>query len=209
MYKLLATTAVALSLASVPAVAEETPVLPSGKVQIDVSTINGSGCRAGSAAVTTTDDNSGFTVTYSEFLAETGSESAAVAHRKNCQLGLNLHVPPGYAYAVTKVDYRGYAYLAPGAVGLQRAGYYVQGTSRTERSTARFQGPMEQNWTVTDEVPAEKIVWAPCGVERLLNVNTEVRVNPGESDKRRTSYLAMDSTDGTAKTRFQLSWKKC
>lgn len=211
MYKLMATTAVALSMISVPVVsgAEETPVRPDGKVLIDVATMNGSGCRAGSAAVATAGDNAGFTVTYSEFLAETGPQSSASANRKNCQLGLNVHVPDGYAYAVTKVDYRGYAYLAPGAVGLQRASYYIQGSSGTARTTERFTGPTERNWTVSDEVPLDQLVWSECGTERLLNVNTEVRVNPGQSHRRETSYLTMDSTDGTARTEFHLNWKKC
>src|SRR4051794_3787745 len=40
---------------------------PPDKIVIDVVTVNGSGCRPGTAAVAVSPDNTAFTVTYSEY----------------------------------------------------------------------------------------------------------------------------------------------
>jgi hypothetical protein len=41
-------------------------------------------------------------------------------------------------------------------------------------------------------------------------VNTELRVNAGWSNpSKNPSYLRMGATDGSIKTKFNLSWKRC
>jgi hypothetical protein len=39
-------------------------------------------------------------------------------------------------------------------------------------------GPYDDNYLKTDEFGLESTVWSPCGEEGLLNVNSEVRVTP-------------------------------
>lgn len=113
---------------------------PPDKIVIDVATVNGSGCPQGTAAVAVSPDNTAFTVTYSDYLAQVGGNSDPTAFRKNCQLNLIVHVPQGFTYAIASADYRGFLSLQPGASGTQRASYYFQAPrtppSRTTRSTA-------------------------------------------------------------------------
>jgi hypothetical protein len=45
---------------------------PTDHIVIDVVTVNGSGCPPGSAAVAVSPDNTAFTVTYSQYLAQVG-----------------------------------------------------------------------------------------------------------------------------------------
>ncbi|MFD7104335.1 DUF4360 domain-containing protein [Streptomyces celluloflavus] len=182
---------------------------PAGQITIDVATVNGSGCRPGSAAVAIAPDNTAFTVTYSEYLAQAGKDTKPTDSRKNCQIALNVHVPQGFTYAVAKADYRGYAALKPGANGLEQASYYFQGDSDTGRKSHTFTGPADANWQTSDETDVSALVYAPCGEERYFNINTELRVNAGTSDPNTTSYMAMDSTDGSINTTYHFAWKQC
>ncbi|WP_329560268.1 DUF4360 domain-containing protein [Streptomyces uncialis] len=208
---LLVSSAVAALLAAVvPAQsAGASSAAPPDKVTVDVVTVNGSGCRAGTAAVATSPDNTAFTVTYSDYLATAGGASSPTAFRKNCQLSLLVNVPHGFTYAITSADYRGFASLQPGVTAVEKASYYFQGSSSTNSRTHTFTGPMSEDWQATDTTDWAQLVWAPCGAQRSVNVNTELRVQLGGSDRSKTSFMTMDSTDGSVNTVYHLAWKQC
>ncbi|MFB6618038.1 DUF4360 domain-containing protein [Streptomyces sp. NPDC085524] len=182
---------------------------PSDKVTVDVATVNGSGCRPGSATVAVAPDNSAFTVTYSEYVAQAGGGISAVEGRKNCLLSLIVHVPQGFTYAVAQVDYRGFGSLQPGAVGTQKASYYFQGMSQTAQRSHKFAGALDDNWQATDTTGIEALVFAPCGEQRNFNINTELRAEVGTSDPSKISFMALDSTDGSINSKYHFSWKQC
>jgi hypothetical protein len=183
---------------------------PSQRITVEVVTVNGSGCPAGTAAVAPASDNTAFTVTYSNYLAQVGVGAAPTDFRKNCQLNLRISVPQGFTYAISQADYRGFAALAAGASGMERANYYFQGTSPTTSISHSFSGPMIDDWQVTDMTDVAALVYAPCGEQRNLNVNTELRVFAGTSDQTATtSFMAMDSVDGSISTIYHLAWKEC
>jgi hypothetical protein len=183
---------------------------PPDKIVIDVVTVNGSGCRPGTAAVAVSPDNTAFTVTYSEYLAQVGVGAKPTDARKNCQLNLRVHVPGGFTFAIAQADYRGFAHLVKGSSGSERANYYFQGMSQTAHITHPFKSPADDDWQTTDQTPVAALVFRPCGEERNLNINTELRANLGSSDgKHTTSWLSMDSTDGSINTIYHFAWKKC
>ncbi|MEU0048347.1 DUF4360 domain-containing protein [Streptomyces sp. NPDC006184] len=182
---------------------------PPDKIVIDVATVNGSGCPAGTAAVAVSPDNTAFTVTYSAYLAQAGGNSDPTAFRKNCQLNLVVHVPQGFTYAIASADYRGFASLQRGATGTQKASYYFQGSSSTVPRTHPFGGPYNDDWQATDSTDWAQLVWAPCGVLRNFNINTELRVNAGTAAPDKVSFMTMDSTDGDISTVYHMAWKNC
>ena len=184
---------------------------PSEKVTVDIVTVNGSGCPAGTTAVAVSPDNTAFTVTYSNYLAQVGVGALATDGRKNCQLVVQVNIPSGFTFAIAQADYRGYANLAKGATGLQRASYYFQGESATQAISHRLPtGPYDDNWQATDTAAVAELVYAPCGVKRYFNINTEMRVGAGSSDvTKTTSYMSMDSTDGNVSTEYHFAWKRC
>jgi opacity protein-like surface antigen len=197
------------ALTAVVAPATAVSAAPKSEMVIDVVSANGSGCPRGSADVTASPDNKAFTVTYSKFTAQVGPDSKPTDFRKNCQLALNVHVPQGYTYAVASTDYRGFARLERGASASESANYYFQGERQNTRIRHNFAGPMDGDWQRTDKVGIRSLSFLPCGEERYLNVNTELRVNRGSSSSRKTSMLTMDSTDGNLDTVYHLAWKKC
>ncbi|MCF2436564.1 DUF4360 domain-containing protein [Streptomyces thinghirensis] len=183
---------------------------PPDKIIIKVATVNGSGCPQGMAAVAVSEDNTAFTVTYSDYLAQAGGDSAPTAFRKNCQLNLLVHVPQGSTYAVASA---GLPLASPPSSPAPRAPSGPRTTSRAPRtrSTAPtpFSGPLNDNWQATDTTDWAQLVWAPCGVQRNFNINTELRVSTGTSDPEEVSFMTMDSTDGDISTVYHLAWKEC
>ena len=48
------------------------------------------------------------------------------------------------------------------------------------------------------------------GEFRNFNINTELKVMKGSSNPATTtSFLSMDSTDGSIDTKYNLAWKQC
>ncbi|MFI5976937.1 DUF4360 domain-containing protein [Streptomyces sp. NPDC051452] len=182
---------------------------PPDRIVIDVATVNGSGCPAGTAAVAVSPDNTAFTVTYSDYLAQAGGNSDPTAFRRNCQLNLIVHVPAGFTYAIAEADYRGFLSLQPGASATQKASYYFQGSPNTATRTHPFTGVHNDDWQATDSTDWAQLVWAPCGVLRNFNINTELRVNAGTSNPGKVSFMTMDSTDGDINTVYHLAWQQC
>ncbi|MWA07824.1 DUF4360 domain-containing protein [Streptomyces sp. BA2] len=189
--------------------AQEGAVAPPDKIVIELATVNGSGCPLGTTAVAVSPDNTAFTVTYSDYLAQVGPGTRPTDFRKNCQLNLRVHVPQGITYAIARADYRGFMNLEKGATAQQKASYYFQGMPQTAAATHGFAGPRADNWQVSDVTDIDALVWAPCGEERNFNINTELRVNTGTSDRTKTSFITMDSTDASIGTVYHLAWKTC
>jgi hypothetical protein len=208
-----AAAALAFALSPAAAQASSTHPLsapPPGQITISIVTVNGSGCPAGTAAVAVSPDNTAFTVTYSDYLAQVGVGAKPTDRYRNCQLNLSVHVPQGFTYAIASADYRGFADLASGATGTETANYYFQGDPQTTPSSHPFNGPYEDNWEGVDSVPVAALIFAPCGAQRNFNVNTQLLVNPGTSNTSTTnSFMTMDSTDGAVTTIYQFAWKTC
>lgn len=204
----LAATGVVTSLFGSSAFGGNPPPPPHGIV-IDSLAVNGSGCPAGTASVAVSPDNTAFTVTYSKYMAQVGPGSAPTDRKKNCQLKLLVHVPRRYTYAIVSAVYRGFASLAPGASGTQRASYHFQGNAHTINSIHHFNGGFNNDWQTTDTVHVAARDFAPCGAKRNLDINTELRVDPGTSSPSSTSFMEMDSTDGSIQTVYHLAWKQC
>jgi hypothetical protein len=182
---------------------------PTEKITIQIVTVNGTGCPLGTAAVAVSPDNEAFTVTFSQYLAATGPGYRLPDARRNCQLNLKVNVPSGFTYAIASADYRGYMDLAPGATALERANYYFQGQSPTMFMEHPFTSGDTGDWIASDQTDLASVVYAPCGEQRLFNVNTELRVNAGTSPKSATSYISMDSADGAIATTYHFTWLHC
>lgn len=122
---------------------------------------------------------------------------------------MQVNAPQGFTYAIAEADYRGYAYLASGASSEEKANYYFQGQPQTATASHDFAGPMDDNWQATDTTGIASLVWAPCGATRDLNINTQLHVSASPSDPTATSFMTMDSTDGSLTTIYHLDWEQC
>jgi hypothetical protein len=182
---------------------------PTEKITLDVKTINGSGCPAGTATASAdvASDNTSFTVHYTNFTAKAGGGASALDARKNCQINVLVHVPQGFTYAIAGVEYRGFAHIESGASALEQANYYFAGTSPTARVRHTYPGPFHGVWRASDTTDVAALVFAPCGEDRNLNINAELRADAGTSSG--TSYIEMDSEHASVDTIYHFAWKDC
>jgi hypothetical protein len=190
---MLSTAAAALiALSALTPAAEAAPVL-------EVVTVNGSGCAAGDADVTT--DDRTFTVGYHTFLARAGGGSSPLDMRKNCQINIRVNVPEGFTYGLARTTYEGYTHLQAGATGLNRVSTYLQGTSPTATVNHPFTGPFSDSWETQYRPNPTEIQWSPCGSPRNININAEVRVTLGSADPDRLNFAIVESSRGTVRVR--------
>ena len=180
-----------------------------GTIYITDMTYNGSGCPWGSTVAHVADDATTFTVIHSQFLAQVGPGIMASEARKNCQNQPRALRAQGFSYAIASVDYRGYAELAKGATGRQKATYYFEGQPVQGSTEHVFHGLLEDDWHVNETADVAALVWSPCGAKRNLNINAEVRVARGTSPASASSYMTMDSEDGSIQTIYHIAWKTC
>ncbi|WP_328454555.1 MULTISPECIES: DUF4360 domain-containing protein [unclassified Amycolatopsis] len=197
-----------LSLLAAPADSSVNPV-PTEKITLDIKTINGSGCPAGTATASAdvASDNTSFSVRYSNFTAKAGGGAPALDARKNCQINVLVHVPQGFTYAIAEAEYRGFAHIESGASALEQANYYFAGTSPTARVRHTFPGPFHGQWRATDTTDVAALVFAPCGEDRNLNINAELRADAGTSSG--ASFIEMDSEHASVDTVYHFAWKNC
>jgi hypothetical protein len=199
--------AMALPGPALGASAEAESAPPGGQITLDVQTVNGSGCPAGTASATMLSDNTGFRINYANFIALDGGASTPVDFRKNCQVNLLVYIPQGFTFAIARADYWGRMNLDAGATALERSNYYFQGSSDNNYVDHGFTGPYSGTWRATDITATADLVFAPCGAVRSLNINTELRVDAGASTK--TNYISMRASDGEAYTIVNFQWKQC
>ncbi|MET8847423.1 DUF4360 domain-containing protein [Amycolatopsis sp. NPDC004625] len=195
--------------AFVAPVASGADSVPSEKITLDIKTINGSGCPAGTATASAdvASDNTAFTVHYTNFTAKAGGGVSALEGRKNCQINVLVHVPQGFTYAIAEADYRGYAHIESGASALEQANYYFTGTAPTARVRHTFPGPFNGVWRAADVTDVDELVFAPCGESRNLNINAELRADAGTSSAG--SFIEMDSEHASVDTIYHFAWKTC
>jgi len=177
------------------------------EVQFGSVAFAGSGCPAGSVSGQLSTDLTTITLLYSKFIAQSGSGLSATENRKNCQLNVKIKYPSGWQFSVFKADYRGYAALKSGDTGTCKATYYFSGDSQQVSSTLTIRGPYDDNYQKTDQFGVTSTVWSPCGVEGLLNINSEVRISAAQSSN--SNLLTVDSTDLSFKQIHHLQWQKC
>lgn len=167
----------------------------------------GSGCPAHSVAQNVSPDLRAFTLLFDDFVAEVGPGIPLSQGRKNCQILVDLDFPSGWSFSILDVDYRGYANLDSGVTGLQQSAYYFTGQGNTGRLSTTFSGPLSRDYQVRDTLGLSATVWSPCGAQRALNINTQVRLTTNNRNKR--GILTTDSIDAQITQIYGLQWRRC
>jgi len=198
-------TAGALAAALLAAVAPASTVHAATATEFTVTvvTANGSGCPNSSATAHVLPDGSSFTIDFSGYYALTGGDTSPTAFRRNCQFAIQVSRPEGMTYAVANAEYSGFGLLNDGVAGLQGATYYFQGQSVTSSRSHRFTGPLADTWQTTDTFAPGELVFAPCSYDRLLNVNTELRLTPQPASASLNAMIMDPSIT------LRLAWRTC
>jgi hypothetical protein len=178
-----------------------------GYVHVRAISYAGSGCPAGSVAQNVSPDLQAFTLLFDQYIAEVGPGVPLGNSRKNCQILVDLDFPAGWSFSVLTVDYRGFADLEAGVSGQQQSSYYFQGQGATARLATNFSGPTSRDYQIRDTLGLSAVVWSPCGAQRALNINTQVRLSAANRFAR--GILTTDSIDGAVRQIYGLQWRRC
>lgn len=168
----------------------------------------GSGCPAGSVAQNVSQDASAFTLMFDDYMAEVGPGVPFFAGRVNCQLNIDLSYPSGWSFTVISIDTRGFVELDPGVTALQQSSYYFQGQDGSAVMSSNAVGPIDTDYDLTDSLTSDALVWSPCGEQRSLNIDTEVRAN-NFGNPTGNGLITTDSIDGQVTTVFAIQWQRC
>lgn len=192
----------ALTSISISAAAIADP--PPGEITIVLKTISGSGCADGNVDVRLSEDNMGFSIWRKAMRVETGGGADPADAQKSCQIGVAVSTFQSGkpTYSIRPAESSGSAHLESGASGALTTRAHFHGTPEPPPRTDVLLSPFSGAWlfTAPDEFPPLK----PCHEERLFNISTELRIDPGTSDKAKTSHM---TAGGEAAYKF--TWKRC
>jgi hypothetical protein len=104
---------------------------------------------------------------------------------------------------VESARYSGFALLNDGASGIQAARYYHQAQTATLSGSHTFTGPLAETYQTQDVFAPAHQVFATCGVQRLLNINTELRLTP-QPGAEQFNAMVLDGS-----ITVDLAWKRC
>lgn len=186
--------------------------VPDEEILIDNIAYKGTGCATeDSASVNISEDKKAFTVTFSEFAAQTGPLLSPLEGRKNCNLTIDLDIPAGWQFSIASFNFRGYVQLDQAVVAEHSATYFLQGDSKQLKFASVAKGPYSDEYVYTDNVGIGSVVWSKCGIKRALNVNTAINVRNTNKIKypNSTGFIANDSIDGEIVQVYGLTWRKC
>ncbi|GAA3862264.1 DUF4360 domain-containing protein [Saccharothrix violaceirubra] len=169
-------------------------------LRVEVASINGSGCPAGTAEVTTTDRT--FSVSYQAFYAQAGGGANPVEFRRNCQLSLRVSLPDDYTYGLARTSYDGFAHIQDGATALNRVSFYFQGGPTTTAINRSFPGPFTDEWRTAYRPDPADVVYSPCGGTRNLNINAELRIDIGTADREKPNFVLTEASRGGLRAEF-------
>ena len=175
-------------------------------LKLGAAAYGGTGCPSGSASVMVSPDETAVSILFDSYVAEAGYTTNRSVDRKSCNITIPVSVPQGYTVSIFQVDYRGFNSVPVGASTRFDAEYFWAG-SRGPRLTKLFRGPVIDNYTLTDELLATTLVWAPCGASVNLRVNTSM---VAQSNSQFDQTLGtVDSADITSGLIYHLKWKRC
>jgi len=177
-----------------------------GGLHLGQPAYGGSGCPAGSASVTLSPDETAVSILFDSYITEAGYTTNKSIDRKSCNISIPVQVPQGYSVSIFQVDYRGFNSVPSGATTRFEAEYFWAG-SRGPRISRTFYGPVTDNFTLTDELIATTLVWAPCGASVNLRANTSMMARTNSNFDQTMGVV--DSADVSSGLIYHIKWRRC
>lgn len=203
-------------------------------ITINSVSAEGTGCPTGTVAITISPDRTVVTLGFNEFQLGVGQGWTSEDRQKTCNIHLNVHYPAGYSYAVIKTTYHGFAQLDEGVNGVFETEYIFADENGeglvggllgliggllggvgellgiVTRVVITGGGLLAEgdSFTVTDEVPIEKVVRSPCEGQ---NADMLVKMVVGLDSESADAQGSLTDDDATIELEQQmhLEWEKC
>lgn len=184
-------------------------VLSLGALADDISlgypAYGGNGCPNGSASATLSPDGKSLSVIFDQFITEAGRNLGKTMDRKSCNIAIPVHVPNGFSISILAVDYRGFVSLPQGATAKLQAEYFFAGMAGP-RFAQDFYGRQDRDYTFTNQLGVQAMVWSPCGADVNLRVNASMMVRNNSFED---AMATVDTADVSAGIIYQVQMRRC
>lgn len=182
-------------------------VLAQSGLRMGTPSYGGSGCPAGTASVTLSPSEDAISILFDAFSASAGGDSRKRVDRKSCNLSIPVTIPQGYSVSVIQVDYRGFNFIpSSGAYTRLNTEYFWAGI-RGPMFSKLFVGPQNKDFTTSNGIIAESLVWTPCGASVNLRVNSSVMAQ--SNNRMDQTDIMVDSADITSGLIYHIQWRRC
>jgi len=165
----------------------------------------GNGCPAGSASTILSPDAKSLSILFDQYAVEAGGSTNKALDRKSCNIAIPVHVPQGLSVSVLAIDYRGFNAIPSGAKTTFHVEYFFAG-ARGPVFHKVFNGPLNADYTISNQLQASALVWSACGADVNLRTNSSIRV---QTTQNKEAQATVDSEDVNAAIVYLFQWKSC
>jgi len=173
---------------------------------------SGSGCPTGSASTVLSPDAKSLSILFDQFQVEAGQASRLLNDKKGCSIHLDFEIPKGWSMALFSADYRGFADIEKGTMGVHQVTYRFSEQQKPFQFSAKiFQGPYHSDYLIQNAVPIDSnLSWSSCKNPVNLIIDTDVMARVlGRNIGNQNALMILDSLDGSIEQKFKVAWKRC
>ena len=176
-----------------------------GDITLGEPGYGGTGCPDGTVSVTLSPDQKSLSLLFDQYQVSVGGETGKSFDRKSCNIAIPVHVPQGLSVSILKIDFRGFNHLPAYGTSQFNVEYFFAGT-RGPAFQRKFNGPLDEDYLINNELVAKAIVWSGCGADVNLRTNSSMRV---KTVGNKEAMASIDSEDVSAAIIYQLQWRSC
>ena len=165
----------------------------------------GTGCPAGTVSTVLSPDAKSLSLIFDQYEVSAGGTTGRSYDRKSCNVAIPVHVPNGYSVSVLSVDYRGFNHVPVRGYSQFNVEYFFAG-GRGPAFRKTFYGPLDSDYTISNQLVAEAMVWSPCGADVNLRTNASMRVNTYNNAE---ASATVDSEDVNAAIVYHFQMRTC
>lgn len=165
------------------------------------------GCPQGSYSVVVSPDHTTLSILFDKFQVDSGPATSAATVSMVCHISQPLNLPANMSLGVYKVDYRGFAKLAPSRQAWLDVQYGLTPKANEHGRVFRrkVKGGHEGDYFFTENIGAGQMKRVGCGADAKLNIRIALALS-GDGD----AMASLDTSDGkSAAMVYHLDLKKC
>ena len=169
------------------------------------------GCPDGSYSLVLAPDGTTLSILFDKFTVESSPTSSVAVQRKVCRISAPLKLPANHSIGVYKVDYRGFAKLAPKQETELDVKYFLgpHNNAHGRVFKRKIKGAHEGDYFFTETIGAGQMKRVGCGDAAMLNVAITLNlVGDRAAGEAMASLDTLDAAKGGAMV-YHLDLKEC
>lgn len=179
------------------------------QIRLGTPAYGGTGCPAGTASVSVTDDQSILSVLFDSFVAEAPTPQNSNFDRKSCNLRIPISVGPGLQIALVAFDYRGFAAIPYGGRGSFEARYAYVGQRRPAIFRKNFATGSADNYSLKNDLISTTWDWTPCSTGKDLMMTVDANILAVTNQQKEAANVSVDSVDVSAGLLYSIQLRRC